>query len=221
MRCDDVRDLILIPSRPDDAAFAQSTDPSIADHILSCDSCSSFARRMEKVDLQLRGALRVAPPMDLQASLIAMALEHAASVQIANAPAMAARVRASRTSAHAESMAAVGVSAIERTQERVVTAPAPQNSGSWLFETRFWSVVAAFGLFAAAVLQIAGWFSTMRFEIGDIFEGVSILAASPASQYLGDLGINLPSLALWSAIGISLWIAMRMGLIDQPSREPV
>ncbi len=220
MRCDDVKELILIPARPDDVTPARSDTSSISDHIQTCGVCSIFARSMEKVDLHLRKVVRCAPPVDLQANLIAQALEHAAAVRMSNTPVETAPLFAPGSTARRGSMAAVDVFAGERLQQLVLPASSPKYQGTGLFETRFWAVVAAFGLFAAAALQIAGWFAAIPIEVGDIVEGVSILAASPASQYLGDLGINLPSLAIWSAIGIALWIAMRMGLIDQPSGEP-
>ena len=161
MRCDDIRELILIPSRPGEASSARPDDSSITDHIQTCGACSSFAQRMAQVDIQLRDALRIAPPADLQASLIAMALEHAASVQLINAPATTAPVFDARTTAHAESATAIGESAVERRRERVVATSVPLSPyrGSGLFDTRFWSVIAAFGLFVAAALQIAGWFA--------------------------------------------------------------
>ena len=215
MRCDDVREFILLPARPHGIPPTQSDDALITAHLKACGDCENFARHMETVDFRLRGMLLIEPPLELQASLIALALEHAATLRVAHTPVYAAPMFA------AEPLLppTLDLPAMAIPGEKRTFVSLSRRESLWLFDARIWSVVAAFGLFAAAILQIAGWFAAIPIDVGDIAEGVSILVMSPTTQYLGDLGINIPLLALWSGIGLGLWFAMRTGLIDHPSSD--
>jgi hypothetical protein len=79
------------------------------------------------------------------------------------------------------------------------------------------NVVAAQGLaavmLALASWQIFGWLNLFRPVIGDVGYAMELVAASPASAYLGGVQIDLQSLALWSLVGIGGWLVSENGAI--------
>ncbi|HEX2185916.1 MAG TPA: hypothetical protein VHN78_10480, partial [Chloroflexota bacterium] len=64
MRCDEVRDPLLLPAAEADG---------VEDHLAACADCGGFARRMGRLDAALRSTLLVEPPAELQARLATLA----------------------------------------------------------------------------------------------------------------------------------------------------
>lgn len=81
------------------------------------------------------------------------------------------------------------------------------------------NVMAAQGLaavmLALASWQVFGWLNLFRPVIGDVGYAMQLVAASPASAYLGGLQIDLQSLTLWSLVGIAGWLVSENGAIGK------
>jgi hypothetical protein len=78
-------------------------------------------------------------------------------------------------------------------------------------------MVAAQGLasilLALASWQIFGWLTVFRPVVGDVVYAMELVAASPASVYLGSVHIDLQGLGVWSIVGIAGWLVSEDGLI--------
>jgi hypothetical protein len=81
------------------------------------------------------------------------------------------------------------------------------------------NVVAAQGLatlmVALASWQIYGWVNAFRPVIGDVGYAMELVAASPATAYLGGLNVDLQNLGLWSVVGVVAWLVSENGAIGQ------
>jgi hypothetical protein len=81
------------------------------------------------------------------------------------------------------------------------------------------NVVAAQGLatlmVALASWQIFGWLTAFRPVVGDVAYAVELVAASPATVYLGGLQIDVQSLGLWSLVGIVGWLVSENGTVGR------
>jgi hypothetical protein len=80
-------------------------------------------------------------------------------------------------------------------------------------------LVAAQGL-AAVMLALASWqvfgfMSTFQPVVGNVGYAMELVAASPASVYLGNFQIDFQSLGLWSVVGIVGWLVSENGLIGR------
>ncbi len=81
------------------------------------------------------------------------------------------------------------------------------------------NVVVAQGLatlmVALASWQIFGWLTAFRPVIGDVAYAVELVAASPATVYLGGLQIDVQSLGVWSLVGIVGWLVSENGTVGR------
>jgi hypothetical protein len=81
------------------------------------------------------------------------------------------------------------------------------------------NVVAAQGLatlmVALASWQIFGWLTAFRPVVGDVAYAVELVAASPATVYLGGLQIDVQSVGVWSLVGIVGWLVSENGTVGR------
>lgn len=81
-------------------------------------------------------------------------------------------------------------------------------STGWLAQRP--QMIAAQGLaavmLALASWQIFGWLSAFQPMVGDVAYAMALVAASPASVYVGSFQLDLQSLGLWSLVGIGGWL---------------
>jgi hypothetical protein len=91
------------------------------------------------------------------------------------------------------------------------------NLADWL--TQRPQMVAAQGLaavmLALASWQVFGWLSAFQPVVGDVGYAVQLVAGSPAAAYLASAQIDLPSLGLWSAVGVVGWLVSENGPIGR------
>jgi hypothetical protein len=89
--------------------------------------------------------------------------------------------------------------------------------GRWLTERP--QLVAAQGLaaimLALASWQLFGWLTAFQPVIGNVGYAMELVAASPATTYVGNLQVDLQSLGLWSLVGIVGWLVSENGLIGR------
>jgi hypothetical protein len=91
------------------------------------------------------------------------------------------------------------------------------NLAEWLAQRP--QAVAAQGL-AAVVLALTSWtifswFSAFQPVVGDVAYAMELVAASPASVYLGGIQLDFQSLGIWSVVGIVGWLISDSGLIGR------
>ena len=58
---------------------------------------------------------------------------------------------------------------------------------------------------------IFGWMTAFQPVVGDAAYAMQLVAASPASVYLGGLPFDLQSMGIWSAVGIGGWLISENG----------
>jgi len=90
------------------------------------------------------------------------------------------------------------------------------NVMEWLARPQ---MVAAQGL-AAVMLAIASWqlfglLSTFQPVVGDVGYAMALVAGSPAAGFVNALPFDLPSLAMWSAVGLGGWLVSENGVIGR------
>jgi hypothetical protein len=91
------------------------------------------------------------------------------------------------------------------------------NLTNWLAQRP--QMVAAQGLaavmLALASWQVFGWLSTFQPVVGDVAYAMELVAASPATVYMGSLQIDFQSLGLWSVVGMLGWLVSENGPIGR------
>lgn len=160
----------------------RTSDPELDQHVNDCARCAHLRHGLDRVDAVLTASLVVAPPPDVQRQLAQLAVAYA----------------------------------------RPHTAPWWSRVTAWLGQLNLadWAaqrpqMIAAQGLatimLALASWQIFGWLTTFQPVVGDVAYAMELVAASPATTYLGGLQFDLQSMALWSAVGIGGWLISENG----------
>jgi hypothetical protein len=100
---------------------------------------------------------------------------------------------------------------------RVTSAIGQLNLGNGLAQRP--QMVAAQGLaavmLALASWQIFGWLTMFQPVVGDVPYAMELVAASPASLYLGGVQLDWQSLGLWSLVGIGGWLVSENGWLGR------
>ena len=90
-------------------------------------------------------------------------------------------------------------------------------SGEWLRLSP--NMAAAQGLAAMLVAlvgwQVFGWLNAVRPVIGDVGYAMQLVAASPASIYMGGVQVDLQSLGMWSLVGAFGWLVSAAGPVGR------
>jgi hypothetical protein len=63
--------------------------------------------------------------------------------------------------------------------------------------------------------QVFGWFNAVRPVIGDVGYAMQLVAASPASIYMGGVQVDLQSLGMWSLVGAFGWLVSDAGPVGR------
>jgi hypothetical protein len=162
------------------------SDPELDRHVAECARCAHTLHGLNRLDAVLTSTVVVPPPMDLQRQLAQLALKYA---RPATAP----------------------------WWTRATEALGQLNLANWLAQRP--QMVAAQGLaaimLALASWQIFGWMTTFQPVVGDVAYAMQLVAASPASVYLGGLQLDLQSMGLWSAVGIVGWLISENGWLGR------
>ena len=162
------------------------SDPELDRHVAECTRCGHMVRGLDRLDAVLTSTVVVMPPLELQYQLAQLALEYA---RPANASWW------TRASAVLRQV----------------------NLADWLAQRP--QMVAAQGLaaimLALASWQIFGWMTAFQPVVGDAAYAMQLVAASPASVYLGGLPFDLQSMGIWSAVGIVGWLISENGWLGR------
>jgi hypothetical protein len=71
---------------------------------------------------------------------------------------------------------------------------------------------------ALAIWQVLTWFLDSTLVLGDVREALVLVLSSPAGTIVGGFGLDLTSLALWTAVAVVGWLASR---VLEPTTRPV
>jgi hypothetical protein len=160
-------------------------DPELEQHVAGCSACGQIARGLARLDTVLGSSLVVVPPLDLQRRLTQLALDAA---RPAPAP----------------------------WWQRAMESLQQWNPVAWLQRPQMIAVQGlAAVLLALASWQIFGWVSTFQPVVGDVGYAMALVAASPAAMYFSGVQLDLPSMGLWSLVGIGGWLISENGLIGR------
>jgi hypothetical protein len=161
-------------------------DPELDRHVADCARCAHLVHGLDRLDAVLTASLVVAPPLNLQHQLAQLAFQYA---RPATAPWWA----------------------------RATSALGQLNLANWLAQHP--QMIAAQGLasimVALASWQIFGWLTTFQPVVGDVAYAMELVAASPASIYVGGLQFDFQSMALWSIVGIGGWLISENGWLGR------
>jgi hypothetical protein len=139
-----------------------------------------------RLDVVLTSSLVVVPPLDLQRQLAQLAFDYA---------------RPAPTPWWVGATGALGQLNLAN-----LLAQRPQ-------------MIAAQGLasimVALAGWQIFGWLTAFQPVVGDVAYAMELVAASPASTYLGGLQFDFQSMAVWSLVGIGGWLISENGWLGR------
>jgi hypothetical protein len=159
-------------------------DPDLDQHVAECTKCAHVALGLARLNSVLTSALVVVPPLELQRQLTQLVLD---------APRSDGRPWWRRLGQPGLSL----------------------DLSGWFVQRP--QMVAAQGLasilLALASWQIFGWLTVFRPVVGDVAYAMELVAASPASVYLGSVHIDLQGLGVWSIVGIAGWLVSEDGLI--------
>lgn len=197
MDCGDVRAAMMLDRG--------AADPDARAHAGTCAGCSSVAARSARLDTLLSQTLLVDPPLDLQASLLAIARTHA---RVDAAPLVALRPAGAAWRLAPPAW-------LDRLRIPLVWKPGTDALGV--------RMVALLSL-SLAVLQVLGWVEAAPVFARELLLAVQLVAASPALPYLPDVqgwGADVQSLAVWLGVGAVGWGLARLGLVEGvPPRRP-
>ncbi len=162
------------------------SDPELDRHVAECARCAHMVHGLDRLDAVLTSSVVVAPPLELQRQLAQLALDYARPPS-------------------------------EPWWTRAAAALGQLNLAEWLAQRP--QMVAAQGLaaimLALASWQIFGWMTAFQPVVGDVAYAMQLVAASPASIYLGGQQFDLQSLGLWSAVGIVGWLISENGWLGR------
>lgn len=159
--------------------------PDLELHVAECGRCAHIARGLARLNSVLSSTLIVAPPLQLQRQLAQLALD-------------AARPRPSPWWSRAFESIGQWNPAILLQRPQTV---AVQGLAAVMLALASW--------------QILGWFSTFQPVVGDVAYAMELVAASPAAAYVSGLQLDLPSLGVWSLVGIAGWLISEDSLIGR------
>jgi hypothetical protein len=162
-----------------------ASDPDLDRHVAECSVCAHVARGLERLDSVLTSTLLIAPPLDLQRQLAQLALDASRPQSVP-------------------------------WWDRVFGSLGQWNPIAILQQPQMVAVQGlAAVMLALASWQIFGWMSSFQPVVGDVAYAMELVAGSPAAVYLSGLQLDLPSLGLWSLVGIAGWLISEDGLIGR------
>ena len=107
---------------------------------------------------------------------------------------------------------------------RTAVAPAPEQAPKrWRVSDWVWLPRTPMGVAqglavlstALASWQVLGWLGGASPVVGDIPYALGLVLASPAVRDLGELPVDLPGLATWSAVALAGWALSESGPIGR------
>jgi len=162
------------------------SDPKLDRHVADCARCTHVARGLDRLDAVLTTSFVMPPPLDLQRQLAQLVLDHARPQT-------------------------------EPWWRRAIDSFGQVNLADWVAQRP--QMIAAQGLatimLALASWQIFGWLSTFQPVVGDVAYAMELVAASPATTYVGGFQFDLQSLAVWSAVGVGGWLISDKGWLGR------
>jgi hypothetical protein len=162
------------------------SDPELDRHVAECARCEHMVQGLGRLDAVLSSTVIVTPPLELQHQLAQLALEYARPAN-------------------------------ETWWTRATDVLRQLNLADFLAQRP--QMVAAQGLAAImltlASWQIFGWMTTFQPVVGDAAYAMQLVAASPASVYLGGLPFDLQNMGIWSAVGIVGWLISENGWLGR------
>ena len=90
-------------------------------------------------------------------------------------------------------------------------------SGEWLRLSPNMAAVQGLATMVLALVgwQVFGWLNAVRPVVGDVGYAMQLVAASPASIYVGGIQVDAQSLGLWSLVGALGWLVSDAGPVGR------
>jgi hypothetical protein len=108
--------------------------------------------------------------------------------------------------------------ALVQTAPVAVQPPVPERRATLGLDPNLWLVVAALATLAWSAWSVLSWVAGLNLVLGNVPEALVVLASSPVAALLPTLGVDLTSLALWSAVGAIAWVLAASGALEAPNR---
>ena len=99
-----------------------------------------------------------------------------------------------------------------------VQPAAPERRGALWLDPNVWLIVAALATLVGSAWSVLGWLAGLGLVLGDVPEALVVLASSPLAALVPTFGLDLTSLALWSAVGAIGWVLAASGALEAPGR---
>jgi hypothetical protein len=99
-----------------------------------------------------------------------------------------------------------------------VQPAAPERRGALWLDPNVWLIVAALATLVGSAWSVLGWLAGLGLVLGDVPEALVVLASSPLTALVPTFGLDLTSLALWSAVGAVGWVLAASGALEAPGR---
>ena len=91
--------------------------------------------------------------------------------------------------------------------------PAPTGRLTWLRDLSAW--VAALTLVLAG-WQLYAWLDASTLVLGNVFEAIQVVAASPTTRLAGDFGVDPLTATLWVTAAVVVWLVAERQRVGQP-----
>ncbi|MHB8619969.1 MAG: hypothetical protein ACYDAG_10420 [Chloroflexota bacterium] len=149
----------------------------LATHLFGCAACRAFASSIGQVDVLVRQALVVEPPVELRSRLMAVIQEVAVPAPVVRPSALV-----------------------------VAPGPAREARRSWSRPLLAAGMALMGTAVSIALWQLVGVLVSLRPVLGNVPYALDLVAASPAPQLLTDLLVNAGTVSLWVLAGLTCWL---------------